>query len=210
MPMTANNSATKFNLAKTALLLLHWQNDIATLGGKLAHDTPRRLAEAQTIENTKAVLEIARKRKMLIIYVNGAHRPDYPEVPAQSAPLFTRLMAVGGLIRGTWGAEVITQLKPLEGEIVVYNYSSSSFCYTELDMILRSKGITDLVLTGLATNWAVESTARDGANIGYFIHTLSDCCLGMNDDMHHWTLTNILPMLGSVLDSKAFIKAVEG
>jgi nicotinamidase-related amidase len=196
--------------AKTALLMLHWQNDIAAPGGKIASDMLKRLAAAHTIEHTQAVLKATRGKGMLVIFVNAGHRPGYPEMAAKPHPLAVHLVEAGVLIRGTWGAEVIDQLKPLDNEIVVYNYSSSGFCNTELDLILRNKGITDLVLTGLATNWIVESTARDGANRGYFIYTLKDCCLSINDEMHNWTLTNILPLLGVVLDSKAYITALQG
>jgi nicotinamidase-related amidase len=96
----------------------------------------------------------------------------------------------------------------VEDDIVINNYSSSGFCYTELDLILRSKDITHLVLSGVATNWAVESTARDGSNRGYVIYTLSDCCNSLNQEMHDWRLKNILPALGTVIDSKAYIDAL--
>jgi nicotinamidase-related amidase len=204
-----NKAALTIDPAKTALLLLHWQNDIAALGGKIAGDMPERLA-AHTIEHTQAVLKATREKGMLVIFVNGSHRPGYPEAPARPSPLMTHLIKAGAVVRGTWGAEVIDQLKPLDDEIVIYNSSPSGFCYTELDIILRNKGITDLVLGGFATNWVVESTARDGANRGYFIYILKDCCNSLSDEIHNWTLTNILPVLGIVLDSKAYIAALQG
>jgi nicotinamidase-related amidase len=205
-----NKTVLTIDTAKTALLMLHWQNDVVAPGGKIASDMLERLAAAHTIEHTQAVLEATREKGMLVIFVNGSHRPGYPEMAAKPNPLAAHLVEAGVLIRGRWGAEVIDQLKPLDNEIVVYNYSSSGFCNTELDLILRNKGITDIVLSGFATNWVVESTARDGANRGYFIYTLKDCCNSLNDEMHNWTLTNILPVLGVVLDSKAYIAALQG
>ena len=145
---------------------------------------------------------------MLIIYVNACFWPGSPEISAirlQSASDADRTEAY---LKGSWGSENIEPLKPVDGDIVINNYSSSGFCYTELDLILRNKGITHLVLSGVATNWAVESTARDGSNRGYFICTLSDCCNSLNQEMHDWTLKNILPALGAVLDSKAYIDAL--
>ncbi len=71
-------------------------------------------------------------------------------------------------------------------------------------------GVTDLVLSGVATNWAVESTARDGICRGYFIYTLEDCCLSLNDEMHDWALKNILSVLGAVIDSKTYVAALQG
>jgi nicotinamidase-related amidase len=205
-----NEAEINIDPAKTALLLLHWQNDIAAPGGKTPGDMPERLAAAHTIEHTQAALEASRRQGMLVIFVNAAHRPGYPEMAARPSPLARHLIETRVLVLGTWGAEVIEPLKPLDSEIVINNYSSSAFCYTELDLILHNKGITDLALSGLATNWVVESTARDGANRGYFIYTLSDCCSSMTDEMHQWTLKNILPSLGIVLDSRSYIAALQG
>jgi nicotinamidase-related amidase len=208
--MTEKNSETAITIdpAKTALLLIHWQNDIAAPGGKIAGNIPERLAVAHTIEHTQAVLKASREKGMLIVFINGSHRPGYPEAPARPSPLMTHLIEAGSVVRGTWGAAVIDQLKPLADEIFIDNSSASGFYSTELDVILRGKGITNIVLSGFATNWAVESTARDGANRGYFIYTLEDCCNSLSDEMHKWTLTNIFPVLGIVLDSKAYVAAL--
>jgi nicotinamidase-related amidase len=196
--------------AKTALLLIHWQKDVAAPGFKHAGNHPERLAAAHTIEHTQAVLKASREKGVLVIYVNAGHRPGYPEVSPKSAPVSRNVVASGAHIRGTMGNEVVDQIKPRDDEIVVYNYSPDGFCYTDLDLILRNKGITDLVLSGLSTNWAVETTAREGACRGYFIYTLKDCCNSSSDEMHNWALTNILPRLGAVIDSEAYINALRG
>jgi nicotinamidase-related amidase len=96
----------------------------------------------------------------------------------------------------------------LKDEVVVLNYSPNGFGYTELDLILRNHSITDVVLTGLVTNWVIETTARDAFCKGYFVYTLADCCNSWSDEAHNWSLTNILPMLGAVSDSKSYIKAL--
>lgn len=197
------------NPARTALLLLHWQNDIAMPSGKLARDMPQRLAAAHTVEHVQAVLKASREKGMLVVYVNASHRPGYPEVSPSTSSMSSSIAKAGGLMRGSWGAEVIDQLKPLAEDIIIYNYSSSAFGYTELDLILRNKGITDLVLTGLVTNWIVESTARDAMNRGYNIYTLSDCCQGVNEEMHKWSLSNILSVIGSVIDSRSYITSLQ-
>ena len=109
---------------------------------------------------------------------------------------------------GTKDVEIIEQLRPLDDEIVINNFSPSAFAYTELDLILRNKGITHLVLTGMSTNWVIETTARVGACMGYFIYTLEDCCNSSSDDMHNWPMKNILPRLGAVIDSETYIAAL--
>jgi len=198
------------NPSGAALILLHWQNDLAAPAGKMARDMPNRLASDHTIENLQAVLQAARDKELLVIYINAGHRPGYPEVPPNNSGLSRSIAKSGGLIRGTWGAEVIDQLKPLTDEIIIYNSSPSAFAYTELELILRNKGITDLVLSGLVTNWVVESTAREAASRGYKVYTLSDCCQGVNEEMHHWSLTNILSAVGTVIDHKTFVASLQG
>jgi len=205
-----SDGATTINPTKTALLLLHWQNDLAMPSGRLSRDMPQRLAADHTIEHVQAVLKVSREKGMLVVYVNASHRSGYPEVNPKPSSLSSGIAKDGGLMRGSWGAEVIDQLKPLAEDIIIYNYSSNAFAYTELDLILRNKGITDLVLTGLVTNWIVESTARDAINRGYNIYTLSDCCQGVNEEMHKWSLSNILSAIGSVIDSRSYIASLHG
>jgi ureidoacrylate peracid hydrolase len=205
-----SDGAIAINPPKTALLLLHWQNDLAIPSGRLSRDMPQRLAADHTIEHVQAVLKASREKGMLVVYVNASHRPGYPEVSTKPSSLSGSIAKAGGLMRGSWGAEVIDQLRPLAQDIIIYNYSSSAFAYTELDLILRNKGITDLVLTGLVTNWIVESTARDAVNRGYNIYILSDCCQGVTEEMHKWSLSNILSVIGSVIDSNSYIASLHG
>jgi nicotinamidase-related amidase len=203
-----SNTTIAIDPNKTALLLLHWQNSVAAPGGKRSGALPERLAASNTIEHTQKVIRASREKRMLIIYINACFRPGSPEISAIRLQSSTDATRAEAYLKGTWGSENIEPLKPADDDIVINNYSSSGFCYTELDLILRNKGITHLVLSGVATNWAVESTARDGSNRGYFIYTLSDCCNSLNQEMHDWTLKNILPALGAVLDSKAYIDAL--
>jgi nicotinamidase-related amidase len=204
-----SNKAISINPSRTAFLLLHWQNDLAIPSGKLSGDMPQRLATDHTIEHVQEALGASREKGIVVIYINASHRAGYPELSSNSS-FSSGLAKVGGFMRGSWGAEVIDQLKPLAEDIVINNYSPSAFCYTELELILRNKGITDLVLTGLVTNWVVESTARDAINRGFNIRTLSDCCQGVNEEMHKWSLDNILSIMGSVIDTRTYINYLHG
>jgi nicotinamidase-related amidase len=199
-----NEETLLINPTKTALLLMHWQNDLADPHGKLAKILPARLAAAYTVELTQTILKASREIGMLVVYVNASHRPGYPEISPNSM-----IAKAGCLMRGSWGAEVIDQLKPLADDIIIYNYSPNAFSYTELDLILRNKDVTDLILSGLVTNWIVESTARDAVTRGYNIFALSDCCQSFTDEMHDWSLTNILSKIGSVIDSKTCIASLQ-
>ena len=204
-----NENSIIIDPARTALLLLHWQNDLAAPSGKLSKGMPGRLADAHTIEKTQNILKASREKGILVVYINASHRPGYPEISPRHSLNSRSIAKTEGLIRGSWGAEVIDQLKPLADDIIIYNYSHSAFSYTELDLILRNKSIIDIVLSGLVTNWIVESTARDAACRGYNIYTLSDCCQSFTDEMHNWSLTNILSVIGSIIDSKTYIASLQ-
>ncbi len=193
---------------KTALLLLHWQNSIV-LPGEHAGNRPERIAAARNIEHTQAVLRASREKGVLVVYVVASHRPGHPELSANRTPITENVVADKAHIRGTAGVAVIDRLKPRDDEIVIYNFGPNAFAYTELDLILRNKGITHLVLTGISTNWVVETTARVGACMGYFIYTLEDCCNSLSDEMHSWPMINILPNLGAVINSEAYIAALQ-
>ncbi len=196
--------------AKTALLLVHWQKEIADPKGRNSEDMPGRLLAKGIIERTQSVLEASRKSGMLVVYINGVHKPGYPELGARSVPLAKMLIERGVMLQGSWGVEVIDQLKPGDGDIVIENYSSSSFCYTPLDLLLRNRGITSIVLSGIATHVAIESTARDGFNMGYTVYTLEDCCLATSEEIHDWTIKNILSLIGFVTDAESYIAAING
>ena len=195
---------------KTSLLLLHWQNELVKPGGKIYEPMGSVLAAAGTVQHTQVALETSRRHGVLVVYVNVGHRRGYPELGPDPGPLAIGLVKAQAFIRGTWGAEVIEELRPIDDEIEIVNYSTSAFIYTELDLLLRNRGITTVVLSGLATNWVVESTARDANNRGYAVWTLSDCCNSSSQEAHAYCLTNSLPMLGVVCDSAAYVEALGG
>ena len=193
---------------KTALLLIHWQKEIASPEGRNSEDMPQRLEALGILKRTQSVLDATRKRGMLVAYINGVHAPGYPELGARTVPLAAMLIRRGAMLKGTEGVEVIDELRPLEGEIVLDNYSSSAFCGTPLDLILRNNGITNLVISGIATHVAVESTTRDAFNLGYTVYTLEDCCTSTTQEIHDWSIKNTLAFFGFVIDAESYLAAI--
>lgn len=202
-------TALTIDPARTALLMLHWQNDLASPKGKFAGDLPKLIAAARNIEHTQAALKASREKGVFVIYINLSFKPGFPEFPTNAGGIAGHVKEAGAFLRDSWGAEVIDQLKPLESESVIFNSSSSAFCYTDLELVLRNRGITNIVLTGLVTNFVVESTAREGLNRCYAVTILEDCCNGFSRDMHEWAIKNILPSFGTISNSKTYIKALE-
>jgi len=203
-----NDAGLALDPSKTALLLIHWQNEIASPEGRNAQDMPQRVREKGILARTQAVLDASRKRGMLVVFVNGVHAPGYPELGARTVPLAAMLIARGSMQKGTWGVEVIDELKPIDSDIVIDNYSSSGFCGTPLDLILRNHGITNLVISGIATHVAVESTTRDAFNMGYTVYTLEDCCTSTTQQIHEWSIENTLSFFGFVIDAAGYMAAI--
>ena len=203
-----NDAGLALDPSKTALLLIHWQNEIASPEGRNAQDMPLRLREMGILERAQAVLDATRERGMLVAYINGVHAPGYPELGARTVPLAAMLIARGSMQKGTWGVEVIDELKPIDGDIVVDNYSSSGFCGTPLDLMLRNHGITNLVISGIATHVAVESTTRDAFNMGYTVYTLEDCCTSTTQEIHKWSIEHTLSFFGFVIDAASYMAAI--
>ena len=199
---------TSLDPRTSALLILHWQNELVKPGGLVSTPLPGLLAAAGTVQRLQNALQASRERGVQVVFVNASHRRGYPEVPRIPAPLAAGLVESNAFIRGTWGAQVIDELEPQEDEIEIANYSTSAFIYTELDLILRNRGITTVVLAGLATNWVVESTARDAFNRGYAVWTLADCCNSSSSEAHDYCVKNTLPMLGVVCDADDYVEAL--
>lgn len=194
--------------SKTAFFLLHWQNELVSPKGKMAGDLPKLIAAAHNIEHTQDALRASRENGVFVIYVNIRFRPGYPEFPINIGGIAGHVKEAKAFLKGSWGDEPIDQLKPLENETIIFNSSSNAFCYTDLELILRNRGITNLVLTGMCTNWVVESTARDSLNRCYSCYILEDCCNSWNRAMHDWAINNILPSFATISNSKAYIEAL--
>jgi nicotinamidase-related amidase len=152
--------------SRTALLALDFQNyGIHPEGYWAKHGEPDWPAIARpAAELTARVLEAARGRGILVVHVGVAWRPGSPEMN-MTAPLFAA--APDRSVEGTWGSEFYEPVQPAPGEIVVYKRSVSALAGTELDRLFRVRDVNTLVLTGVATHFAVEGTARDAVDRGY-------------------------------------------
>lgn len=192
----------------SALLLLHWQNELVRPGGAVDTPFPGVLMAAGTTLRMQDALQASREHGVLVIFVNACHRKGYPELPANPAPLAAGLVKSNAFIKGTWGAQVVDELRPLEDEIEIANYATSAFIYNELDLILRNRGINTVVLAGLATNWVVESSARDAFNRGYSVWILADCCNSPDREAHDYCVKKTLPMLGVVCQAEDYVRAL--
>jgi nicotinamidase-related amidase len=190
----------------TALLVLDLQNEIVEPGGKRYPDLMAQLTQRRILERAGQAVSVARQHAVEVIFVTVGWHAGYPDLG--TAPQMAAIRGLGGFEDGSWGAAVAEAVAPAVGEIVVRKRCVSALKGTELPRYLTVKGIRTLVMIGVATNWAVEATVRDAADLGYRVVVLEDCCASFSDEMHEFSCSQILPVLGTVWKCREFEDAL--
>jgi len=199
------------DVGTSALVMLHWQNDLVMPQGKLAGHFWKRVQDNQVIEHAKAILNAARDVGMFVVFVNIGFQQGYPESPPRKylKGYIAEIVEGKMLFQGSWGAANIDELKPLKEEPIVWNYTASAFEATALERILNNRGIKNLFLSGVATNYVVENTMRAARDKGYQNFILMDCCDAASGELHCWPLANTIGHMAVVTDSVSFIDALK-
>ena len=137
--------------------------------------------------------------------------PGYGEISSHPYGILKGVVDGNAFVKGSWGAAIVDDLAPAEGDIVVEGKRGlDTFASTNLDFILRSKGITTIALGGFLTNCCVESTMRSGYENGYRVITLSDCVAATSPEEHDNALKYDFPMFSEPMNSTDFITELGG
>jgi nicotinamidase-related amidase len=200
-----------FDPKRTAVVLIEYQNDFTSEGGVL-HDAVRGVMESTgMLDNTRRLVEAARSAGATIVHAPITFAAGYGELSEHPYGILKGVVDSTAFVKGEWGAEIVDALAPQQGDVVVEGKRGlDTFATTNLDFILRARGIETIALGGFLTNCCVESTMRSGYEKGFHVITLSDCVAATSPEEHENAIKFDYPMFSEVMSAEAFTEQLEG
>ena len=192
-----------------ALIALHFQNDICHPRGRIPFSLTRESsAAANFLAASERALNAARRAGWIIAHMHIVFAEDYADLP-RNCRLFQKTEALGALKRRSWGAAALAGFEPRAGEIFVTGTGNSAFRRTGLEALLNTRAIDRVNVMGLATQFSVEHTARDAADVGYLVRLFADCCASADMEAHRASLRTLTMLADLVESTTAFAAEID-
>jgi nicotinamidase-related amidase len=195
---------------RTAVVLIEYQNDFTSEGGVLHDAVKGVMDETDMLDNTRRLVEAARAAGATIVHAPIMFAPGYGELSKHPYGILKGVVDSTAFVKGEWGSEIVDALAPREGDVIVEGKRGlDTFATTNLDFILRARGIDTIALGGFLTNCCVESTMRTGYEKGYRVITLSDCVAATSSEEHANAIRFDYPMFSEVLTSATLLEQLQ-
>jgi nicotinamidase-related amidase len=196
--------------AKTALVLIEYQNEFTSEGGVLHGAVSAVMDKTGMLPKTVALVDAARPAGVTIMHAPITFAPGYGELSRHPYGILKGVVDGNAFVKGTWGAAIVDDLTPAEGDIIIEGKRGlDTFASTNLDFILRSKGIETVIIGGFLTNCCVESTMRSAYENGYRVITLTDCTAATSVPEHDNAIAYDFPMFSLPMESTAVSGALK-
>lgn len=208
-----------FEFPTTALIIVDMQRDFVEDNGACGAGGMNVQPLQAVVPRVKSLLELFRAKGGTVVHTRYGFKPDLSDL---SEPMRLQSREAGGeygtpgplgriLTQGEPGFEIIAELTPQAGEIIVDKSTFGAFTYTDLDEQLRDKGITHVVVCGVTTQCCVEGTLREAVDRGYFVLTVDDGCGAFEDALQEGTLRTIQSeahLFGWIAKSSEILRSV--
>ncbi len=196
---------------KTAVLFIEYQNDFTTDGGALHGAVAETMEQTNMLANSAELMAAARQAGATIVHIPITFKPGYNEITSHPYGILAGVVNSTAFVAGGWGAEITQEMTPADEDIIIEGKRGlDAFGSTNLDFILRSKGIEKVALGGFLTNCCVESTMRTAYERGYDVITLTDCLGATSPEEHKNAITYDYPMFSRPMTSTEFLGELSG
>ncbi|PZP40750.1 MAG: isochorismatase [Azospirillum brasilense] len=197
--------------ARTALVLIEYQNDFTTEGGALHEAVKPVMQSTGMLGHTVETVRRAREMGALVVWSPISFAEGYPELNPKPYGILKGVVDSQAFRKGTWGAEITEELTPEPGDIVLEGKRGlDAFASTNLDFILRQRGVETMALAGFLTNCCVESTMRSGYEKGFEVVTLTDCTATVSEEEQRLAVEKNYPMFSRPMTHDAFLAELGG
>jgi ureidoacrylate peracid hydrolase len=202
-------NATALDPKSTALILIEYQNDFTTEGGVFHGGVKGVMESTNMLANSVKILEQARAAGVTVMFVCISFAKGYNEITANPYGILKGVVDNEAFVEGTWGAEITNVLPRKSTDILIEGKRGlDTFASTNLDFILRSRGIKNIAVAGFLTNCCVESTIRTGYEKGFNVVALSDCTATLSQEEQEHAFAKNLPLFAHIQKHDEFLSSL--